>query len=542
MVRLNKILIKYEKAIPLILFLLFIIITVPGISWGLLSKFHPHEIIKEVLKAVYGDWEFDTTTFHYTSLPKYVMLYIGKLVSWLGFSKEMVFLSARLFSVFLGGLVVSITFYLTRAAGGNIYTGLLASFLVITNSQMAQDSRFAHNDIYLTFFVSLTAYSMVKYFSGGKRTWLYLAFFECGLAISSKQNGVMLIFALIGLYLFIKQKFIRKNLLRASELLFISIVLTILGFVIGTRKALTSASFYFSNMGEMFINQRTYDIYPGDTIGVFSQWESLATALGSPVFILSIIAFLAASIKVSLYYFKKRGGDEKGMNTLLIFLVFITAIDLPIFFNYSSRPRWFLSLIPLVFILISFFIQDLITFVNNRKIKYARHVIITGAILTLSYSFLRVISVRLMFENDSRLAAGKFIMTLPPKSSIEYTYYPPSINKQVFINSSPYPIHFIKWDWEEDVLPPEYNKGEVGLEERKPEYLILDSFTYSRYSDERVCEKHLAECELNEKLFAGETNYELIASFEYDIPWYIPEVKSVFLNPDIHIFQRVEGE
>ncbi len=203
MIKLNYLLNKYEKYIPIILFLLFFLITVPGISWGLLGKLHPHEIIKEVFKALFGDWEFDTTTFLHTSLPKYVMFYIGKFVYWLGFSKELVFLSARLFSVFLGAMIVSITYFLARAAGGNIYTGLLASFLVISNSQMAQDSRFAHNDIYLTFFVCLTAYSMVKYFSGGKRTWLYLAFFECGLAISSKQNGVMLIFALIGLFLFI---------------------------------------------------------------------------------------------------------------------------------------------------------------------------------------------------------------------------------------------------------------------------------------------------------------------------------------------------
>jgi hypothetical protein len=235
-------------------------------------------------------------------------------------------------------------------------------------------------------------------------------------------------------------------------------------------------------------------------------------------------------------------GEEKFINTLLVLFVFIIAIDLPLLVGYHRRPRFFLPAIPLLVILISFFFQELLTFARNRKIKYAKELIFTGLFITISFSMFRVASIGLMFINDSRMAASEYIKTLPSKSSIEYFYYPPPIDPEVFTNAEPYPIHFIKWEWEEDVLPPNYNLGEVGLEERKPEYLILDSFTYSRYSDERICIRHLVECELNNKLFAGETNYELIASFEYDLPWYIPEVKTVFLNPDIHIFRRVSGD
>jgi len=221
MVKLNQLLNKYEKFIPVVLFIIFFLITAPGTSWGLPTRLHPHEVIKVVFKALFGDWQFDTKIFVYTSLPKYVMFWMGKIILWLGYSQQAIYLSARLFSVLLGASIVSITYRLTRLAGGSIYLGLLASFLVISNSQMAQDSRFAHNDIYLTFFVCLTAFTLVKYFITGRRTLLYLAFFECGLAVSSKQNGIGLVFATIVLVLIIEWNILRKDILRAVETFFI---------------------------------------------------------------------------------------------------------------------------------------------------------------------------------------------------------------------------------------------------------------------------------------------------------------------------------
>jgi len=542
MSKINHLLYKYEKYIPIVLFLFYFIITVPGTSWGLPYRLHPQELIKVVFKALDGDWEFDSKVFIYTSLSKYVMFWIGKFFLWLDFSHEQIYLGIRLFSVLLGAGVVSITYRLTRYAGGSIYVGLLASFLMISNSQLSQDSRFAHNDIYLTFLVCLTAFSLIRYFTTRKRTWLYLSFFEYGLVISSKQTGLSIILAIIALYLFIDWKFIRKDLLRTFETLFISGVLTILGFGIGTPKAIGWAVFYFKRMIPVFLSQATYNYYPGDVIGLFGQWGTLKDALGGPVFVLGIITFVAVFVKLVLHYVGKVKGDEKFINTLMVLFVFIIAVDLPLLVGYHRRPRFFLPAIPFLVILISFFLRELLKYARNRNIKYAKELIFTGIFITISFSMLRVASMDLMFINDSRMVASEYIKTLPTKSSIEYFYYPPPIDLEVFTNAGPYPIHFIKWEWEEDVLPPGYNIGEEGLEERKPEYLIWDSFTYSRYSDDRVCERHQVECDLYKKLFAGETNYELIASFEYDVPWFIPKVNTVFLNPEIYIFQRVSGD
>jgi len=50
MVKLNQLLNKYEKFIPVILFIFFFLVTAPGSSWGLPTRLHPHEVIKVALK------------------------------------------------------------------------------------------------------------------------------------------------------------------------------------------------------------------------------------------------------------------------------------------------------------------------------------------------------------------------------------------------------------------------------------------------------------------------------------------------------------
>ena len=58
---LGKSLVKYEKFIPLVLFLLFVAVTVPGISWGAPSLWNPDELFWRVNMALGGEMKFDET-------------------------------------------------------------------------------------------------------------------------------------------------------------------------------------------------------------------------------------------------------------------------------------------------------------------------------------------------------------------------------------------------------------------------------------------------------------------------------------------------
>ena len=68
-------LVKNERLIPIILFLLFLLVTIPGISWGAPSLWNPDELVWRVNKALIGEMKFDETEpdYNYPFLSQHVM-------------------------------------------------------------------------------------------------------------------------------------------------------------------------------------------------------------------------------------------------------------------------------------------------------------------------------------------------------------------------------------------------------------------------------------------------------------------------------------
>ena len=105
---------KYEKWIPLLLALLFMVLTTSGLA----TMSNPDELVHRVEKALVGRWEFDETNFDYPSLPKYVMFGAGKVASTLGFG-EYFHSIARFLSVLLGAGVIFLIYWIARKMGGS---------------------------------------------------------------------------------------------------------------------------------------------------------------------------------------------------------------------------------------------------------------------------------------------------------------------------------------------------------------------------------------------------------------------------------------
>ncbi|MEJ2759810.1 MAG: hypothetical protein P8046_15130, partial [Anaerolineales bacterium] len=317
---------------------------------------------------------------------------------------------------------------------------------------------------------------------------------------------------------------------------------------IGTPRALLSASWYFKRMIPTFLNSNTYELSPDSVIGLVGQWGTLIEVIGLPVFLLAIAAVITAVIRLVRHYRAKETEGRGRMDALLIFLVVMLIVDLPLLISYLRRPRYFLALVPFIMVLVALFVQWVYRWVAERQFHRTRAiqtVVIVLCVLVLGYSALRVVSIDLLFFNDSRMPASEYVAKLPKDAKIEYTLYPPPIDRSYFTAEKPYPIHFFKWDEERELLAEqgiEYNFGEAGIEDRKPQYFIIDSFTYARLEDDFICQGHLKECEFFNRLLAGKTNYELIATFEYHLPWYLPQMHPYFLNPDIRIYQRIPGK
>jgi len=104
--RLASFLIRNEKLIPVLIFLLFLAVSIPGVNWGVPALWNPDEMVWRVDSALRGEIQFDETEpdFNYPSLPKYVMLGIGKIVYGMGYSRSIFFIAARTFSAVLGAV------------------------------------------------------------------------------------------------------------------------------------------------------------------------------------------------------------------------------------------------------------------------------------------------------------------------------------------------------------------------------------------------------------------------------------------------------
>jgi len=522
---------KHEWLIPLLLAFFFVLLTASSLD----KMRNPDELVHRVDKALNGHWTFDQDNFDYPSLPKYFMFGIGKIAYALGHGGDFKTI-ARFFSVLLGAWTIYLIYRIVRNLGGKISSGILAGFFVLSNDVFALNARFAHNDLYLTFFLTLSLYFSVNYLrhknESHRRIWLYAAFFSVGMAASSKYNGGVFLLLPLLTFFFEKRKGFFREALRNLETLFIALLLSFFGFALGTPKALLWMSFYFKRMLPALSHHAQYGKTAESVAGIFGQWAVLKEMLGVPVALFFLAAFLYFGVQI----FRRK------VNPLLALpLGAVVIFDLPILFSYNYQARFFLPMLSFLAILAAFFWEEIERRVTQKSLRLLLTLAL-GVILLLSFA--RVISVRLLLQNDPRDAASEFIATLPAGTKLEYTMYPPDIPADHFDEEFSYPIFFTKFEGQE--VPEvglgkpykKFNEGEAGLLKRNTDYFVVDSFTYDRCQNEAIYRTNPLECDFFADLLAGKTSYRLIAEFTYELPPFLPQIELAFVNPEIRVFQR----
>ena len=570
---------KFEKWFPLLLALAFILLTASNLG----GMQNPDELVHRVAKALEGRWEFDTENFDYPSLPKYVMFAVGKVVYSLGYGETDFYVVARFLSVLLGAATIHLVYHLVRRAGGGIWASVLASTFMLGNHVLAINARFAHNDLYMLFFMTLSAYFVLRYVGKQERGWLYASFFTVGLTASSKYNGGIFLLVPLVVWAGFRYRTFWAEKLRTLETLFISAALTFGGFALGTPKALLWMVFYFKRMLPALSRHATFGETANLPRGIVGQWAVMWGMFGGVLLVLSLGAIFYFAYK--LVRFKllqssgmslrgsfsaeaisapvgetasqkdarsdvKRvapgGGDAaggvSGYKYAGILVLAILVYDLPIMFSYNYQARFFLPLLPFFAVLFGMGVEALTAWVGQTKLARIQVWVPFVALAILLVSGLRVISVRLLLANDPRIPAKEFIDSLPEGASLEHTIYTPDFDRERFEREHDYPVYFIKH--EGDTLPDEIdpgyktNRGEAGLLERGTEYLVVDSFTYGRCANESVYVTNPVECAFFADLLTGETSYEMIGEFAYELPKFLPQIEIAFVNPEIQIFQK----
>ena len=539
--KIEAILQKYEPLLLLLILSGVLIVNSRGLSWGLPGLWNPDELAKTVSLALDGLTKFDLSDLNYPSLPKYFMLFFGWITESLGYPRATFFLVARFISVFFSGMLTWIAYSLVRKMGGTYLGAFLAALLVATNSEIALQSHFAHNDLYVTFFVCLAIYFLVSFNNTRKKAWLYLSFFTCGMAASSKYPGGIIIIVIFITYLLIERVNIFKNLVSTFETIFVGTGLCFLGYGMGTPQAITWLSYYVKRLIPALSNHATYARLPGSKTGLFIQWGVLRASLGNITYWFYMLSFVAMLVLIFLVLSRRIKYDNRRISNMMIVFGSILALDLPILISYNVQPRFFLPMYPLFSVIGALLATGLLESVRSSKYEKTIPVVYLLMILFVSTSLMRQMSVVMTIKNDARITAGEFIDTLPAGSSFEITWYTPNVDEEKY-KVSQYPLYFLKHEGEELPIDSrfEYNMGESGIEERKPDYLVISSYIYNRFDNEQICLQYPAECDFFVRLQSGDTNYKDIGTYEYTLPKILPQLDLVFINPDILVYERID--
>jgi len=531
---------KHEFVIPLTLFLIFMAFTLPGISWGAPNIWHPDEVVYISIRSLHSDVDFDSSNFNHPHLPIYAMLGLGKLLLAMGQTDKEVLIAARILSAVLVGLTIVLTYTIPRRMGYNITIAGMSGLLVLINSEMIHNGHFAHNDTFVTFFSTLTILFLVLYKTKGQRGWLYATFYSAGLAISSKYSAITLFVLPILVYVWMTRGSITKRPLRLLETLFIGSTLTYLGYATGTPKALTWMAFYMKRLIPALLYNSSYGVLPGSVKGFAGQYFVVLNSIGLPLFLIFTLALFWSVYKILVNW---KSGNLKDESNRILLLLAILVIDLPIAVSYNYPIRFFLPLMPLLAILGALFVHDMYGLARKKGNTLAPQLIGISLALVVILSLARVVGVMLLFVNDSRLPATAFVASLPAGTSLEYTFYPPTIPPDHFEREHNYPLFFQK---SPDQSPPTnknyvFNAGEAGLDDRLTDYLVVDNFTVDRLNDPYICQSMQVECDFFNQLATGQSNhYKLLAEFSYSLPRYLPPLKISFVNPEIRIYERLK--
>ncbi|CAG0956840.1 hypothetical protein ANAEL_00390 [Anaerolineales bacterium] len=533
-----------EKSIPLFLFLLFLAVTIPGITWGLPALWNPDELAWRVDSALRGELIFDKTEpdFNYPSLPKYVMFAVGKIVYGLGYSHYAFFVSVRLVSALLGAAVAVLVYFMARDLGASRRISLLAGLLYIASGIASANARFAHNDLYLQFFTVLCVYFALKYQLTKNKAWIFASFYAVGLATSSKYTGGSLLLAPLFVLFVMNWSERRNNWLHSLGILALGGALSFGGYITGTPRAID----FFNYMKNVIPAMRRFALYgknSGVPIGLYGQWDMFKTTVGPFAYYLFLLGFLWFAVKLILRRMGKVQADEKQSQGILILLAAVIIFDLPFLISVNYVMRFFIPFVPFMSILSALCVGEIIAWAKP-KWKFAPAVITLGLGVGIFYSMLQLVSIALLFMNDARIPASEYIADFRGyKKTIEYTLYPPRVDKKQFYGAARnYPIYFVKYPGEQVPTGGKvtYNQGETGLIERNVDYFVIDSFTYDRLHNDAICATNPVECDFFKRLLNGEvTTFRLMKEFHYSLPSWLPQVSVLTVNPDIKIYERV---
>lgn len=569
---------KITPLAPLFLFSILAIslfLNLYGIKWGLPAQWHPDEsatiktiVIPMARNSDPNPHNFLKPSFYYYFLelalsPYYIYHRISKHESNSGTAdfESNVTLTSRVVTATIGTASVLLLYFIGRNTF-SVITGLLSSFFLAITMGFSTYSHFAYMDIPMIFLLLLMVVLYIKYVKTNNTYTLYLACFVGGLSVSTKYNSALPVILIIFICYFENMLSVFQKDLKAVEKvkaflpksLFFSLIFVILGFFVGTPFALLDFPKFANDILEqMYISKQGYKGFSVDN-ALFSNFSYLNHALGTPLFLLSLCGLL-----LGLILFLKK--PNKKVSVLL---------SIPVVY-YSYISTWHISsmryTLPIIPFLSLWAAVLIIWFLENTK--RLRMLISIVAVLVFAYSFVYTYQGVRCFSNDTRNVSRNWIRNyIPPRSKIEVygpIEYLPGFSQDMDVKR----IH-------PKFLYPsqDYNKYKEGLKkngsvqwalkifgrttetegisiisnrtdnkymfsidslrERNPDYIVVSSFFYDRFTKNKNGEStpYPTVSLYFNKLIFEEAGYHIMKTFEDKTP------SSEWNNPTIIVLKN----
>lgn len=540
--------------------LVYILLSVYGIQWGLPDRWNADEEVARTLRLIHLKSIFAVVNTTHPQLYNFVLaiplafyLIILKLAnyplqtvisaaskSWIHLSvvdpefATVVYIIARSFSAILGLGTIILTYLIAKLLY-NKKVGLFSAAILSLSLGLVEISHFAKHTALVLPLVLLVIYLCIKGLKqGGFERYFLYASFVSGLAISTKYDGGLSLMILISSYI-IWFRTNKKIVVGSKKLIFFSVILVILGFLFGWPAFLKNLSLYINNVMGNFPHF-SFSLIPILAKKIYFNIRHIIVMFGLPMGI-----FVYAGILHFIVSFKKHSYGLIFASMLVPYFL----LNVIYFIEYpGASTKLLIQAVPILSIFAACAIDN---FLNSAGfVKILNRVVISVVfLLTFIYTFR---ADMLFAYKDTRYESSKWILNnIPITATIEHVQEVDLLfsaklsliynvkfygrNSKSFSGNSFYKI-------DDQAIATEY-LVQLDREGSSADYFIV-AFGKDFKKDISDMPKG-SENQFCYRLFLGkDANFKLVKRFHY------PE--SLFFNPrpsytapDIYIFRRVRS-
>ena len=463
-----------------------------GIGFGLPNLYHPDEdavLIPAITIVKTGDLE--PTRMEYGTLHIYVLTAVSVVVFLISarngyittpeqlavfergtypavYAHPEYFLAARATSALIGTAIVLLIYMLARRLG-NQRQAVMAAVLAAILPALVTHAHFATPDTLLTFFSLLALILLLRAYDNWERNtmWAYAgAGFVCGLAASTKYNGVVLAFPLLLVPLLKVRQL--DDLLSVRTL--IGPLAMVAGFLAGTPYALLNIPKFLFWVGyslRLYNNPGAAPALPG------WRWHLNyhVTSPNAPIFFLGLVGLL-----LSFRYWGRRG---------LLLNSFALLFWLAILGQTRSEARMWLPTAPLFAIWAALILDVLLERLSRRLpiTEPRRKGVAILSLLVILPLLLNSVRISERFKReDVRTQTQRWIEhNIPPDTKIAVEYFSPNLDPAVWPVTREFHIYDKTIDWYQEqgiqylVLSEAGNDpNKISLEERATRAALIE--------------------------------------------------------------------